>query len=419
MRGAVALWLLAVHCAFGASGPNLAEYASRRQSLRRSMTDGALVLYAISIPEAEDLRTPFRQEPNFFYLSGWNEPGAILLLLPDSAPEPREILFLPERRPARERYTGPKAGPSDNNIAERTGFTQVESTKSFESRLAAAFHQPWKVYTLPGQPASERLKTLLPKNEIQNANRLLGPLRARKSPAEIALIQRAVDASVAAHRAAWRRITPGIEEYQVAAAMTAALMDLGCERHAYAPIVASGPNSNVLHYSANTRQLAVGDVVLMDAGAECAGYAADITRTLPVAKDFTPRQREIYDIVLASERAAITAVKPGVTFRDLQKAASEYLNAHGKDAKGQPLGKYLIHGVSHHVGLEVHDPPPGAAPLEAGMVITVEPGLYLPDEGFGVRIEDTVLVTATGARVMSAALPADWNAIRKARKRKP
>lgn len=419
MRGAVAFVLLAVQAGLAAPAPALDEYAARRQALRRSLTGGALVLYATTMREAEDLRAPFRQEPNFFYLTGWNEPGAILLLLPDSAAEPREILFLPERRPALERYTGPKAGPSDNNIAERTGFTTVQPTKSFEGRLAAAFRPEWKVYTLSDQPASERLKALLPGSEMANAGTLLGPLRARKSPAEISLIQRAVDASIAAHRAAWRRISPGIAEYQVAAVMTEALMDRGCERHAYAPIIGSGPNSNVLHYSANTRRMASGDVVLMDAGAECAGYTADITRTLPVDRDFTPRQREIYNIVLGSQRAAIGAVKPGATFKDLQKAAVGYLNAHGKDAAGQPLGKYLIHGVSHHVGLEVHDPPAGAAPLEVGMVITVEPGLYLPGEGFGVRIEDTVLVTATGARVMSAALPADWNAIRKARKRKP
>lgn len=402
----------AAACAAAAPGVPLEEHAARRAALGKSLTDGAVVLFGVTAREADEFREAFHQEPNFRYLTGWNEPGAILLLLPASAPEPREILFLPDHMAMMERFTGPRAAATDNNIRERTGFTQVEPTKSFEGRLAGAFREPWKVYTIPGQPASERLKTLLPKNEMRSVLPLLAPLRARKSAAEIALIQRAVDTSVAMHRAAWNRTGPGVGEYQVAAAMTAAMMDEGCERHAYAPVVGSGPNSNVLHYSANTRKMDAGEVVLMDVGAECAGYAADITRTIPAGKDFTKRQREVYDVVLGAQRAAIAAVKPGATMRDMQKAAVDYLNEHGK------LGKYLTHGVTHHVGLDVHDPQPRGAALEAGMVITAEPGVYLPEEGFGIRIEDTVMVTETGARVLSAALPSDWDAIRKLRKRK-
>lgn len=409
MRRALALVLCAA--AAGAAPPVVteAEYAQRRQTLAGSLTDGAAVLFGVTEDQAEDFREPFHQEPNFFYLTGWMEPGAILLVLPESAPEPREILFLPSHSPMRERYTGPRAAASDNNISARSGFKHVEPTKSFEGRLAGVFRESWKVYTIPGQPSSERLKSLLPRNETHSLLPLLAPLRARKSAAEIALIQRSVDASIAAHRAAWNRLGAGVAEYQVAAAMTAALMDAGCGRNAYAPVIGSGPNSIVLHYSANTRRMEEGDVVLMDAGAECAGYAADITRTLPAGKEFTPRQRQVYDAVLGAQRAAIAAAKPGASMRDMQKAALDYLNAHGG------LGKHLIHGVSHHVGLEVHDPQPPGGALEPGMVITAEPGVYLPDEGFGIRIEDTLLITETGARVMSAALPSDWDTIRRQR----
>ena len=150
----------------------------------------------------------------------------------------------------------------------------------------------------------------------------------------------------------------------------------------------------------------------MDVGAECAGYAADITRTIPVSGKFTPRQREIYEIVLGAQKAAIAAVKPGMMLgktapNSLYKIAYDYINSHGEDLHGDPLGKYFTHGLGHHVGLDVHDASDPAAPLEAGMVITIEPGIYIPEENLGIRIEDMVLVTEHGGKVMSSALPRD------------
>jgi Xaa-Pro aminopeptidase len=192
----------------------------------------------------------------------------------------------------------------------------------------------------------------------------------------------------------------------------------GCERSAYAPIVGSGPNALVLHYSRNGRRMDLGDLLLMDVGAECAGYTADVTRTIPIGGKFTARQREIYEIVLGAQKAAIAAIKPGMSFAknqpgSLYRIAYDYINTHGKDTRGQPLGQYFLHGLSHHVGLEVHDAWDPEQPLEAGMVITVEPGIYIADEGIGVRIEDTVLVTKDGARVMSEALPREVAEIEK------
>jgi Xaa-Pro aminopeptidase len=185
---------------------------------------------------------------------------------------------------------------------------------------------------------------------------------------------------------------------------------LGCERSAYAPIIGSGPNSILLHYAANRRKIEAGDVVVIDAGGEYQGYASDVTRTIPAGGKFTARQREIYGIVLAAQKAAIAAVKPGMKLRgddasSLLKIAMNYINTHGKDLHGQPLGQYFIHGLGHYVGLEVHDPGSFDAPLEAGMVITIEPGIYIPEENLGVRIEDTVLVTPSGGEVLSSALP--------------
>jgi len=143
------------------------------------------------------------------------------------------------------------------------------------------------------------------------------------------------------------------------------------------------------------------------------GYAADVTRTLPADGKFTPRQREIYEIVLGAQNAALAAMKPGVTFGELQKIATDYINAHGKDKEGRTLGRYFIHGLGHHIGLNVHDPSGPYRPLEAGMVITDEPGIYIPEENLGVRIEDDVLITPTGAKLLTARLPRSPDEIEK------
>jgi Xaa-Pro aminopeptidase len=241
----------------------------------------------------------------------------------------------------------------------------------------------------------------------------------KKSPQEIALIERATNISIEAHRAAWKRAAPGLYEYQIAATMTGVFVENGCERPAYSPIVGSGPNSVFLHYTRNKRRMDSGEILLMDVAAECSAYASDITRTIPVDAKFSKRQREIYEIVLGAQRAAIAAIKPGMTIAktgpdSLYKIAYDYINSHGKDLHGEPLGKYFTHGLSHHVGLEVHDASDTNAPLEAGMVITVEPGVYIPEERLGVRIEDVVLVTESGAKVLSAALPKEPEEIERA-----
>ena len=175
----------------------------------------------------------------------------------------------------------------------------------------------------------------------------------------------------------------------------------GCERHAYAPIVGAGPNAATLALFEKPPHDGPRRAVLMDVGPECSMYATDITRTVPVNGKFTPRQREIYEIVLGAQKAAIAAIKPGVMFgtrftkSGLHKIAADYIDSHGKDKHGASLGKYFTHSMGHHVGLDVHDPPM-PLPLAAGMIITIEPGIYIPEKKIGVRIEDMVLVTETG-----------------------
>jgi Xaa-Pro aminopeptidase len=241
---------------------------------------------------------------------------------------------------------------------------------------------------------------------------LIASLRTFKDEREIALVRKATDASMAAHRAALRAIQPGVTELAISALMQYEWGKRGCERPAYAPIVGSGLYSTVLHYSDNSQTMRAGDVVVIDAAGEYSMYASDITRTMPVSGKFTARQREIYDIVLGAQQAAIAAFQSGKSTlrrdgdQSLYKVAYDYINSHGKDLHGEPLGKYFIHGLSHYVGLNVHDAGDYAVPLGPGAVFTIEPGIYIPEEKLGVRIEDILYVSKDGKLInLTADLP--------------
>jgi Xaa-Pro aminopeptidase len=241
---------------------------------------------------------------------------------------------------------------------------------------------------------------------------LLGSLRTVKDAGEVELIRKATDASVAAQLAAIKAIKPGMTERDISALLQYEWGKRGCERPAYAPIVGSGINSTVLHYSDDSGTIQNGDLVLMDAAGEYSLYASDITRTVPASGKFTARQREIYEIVLGAQKAAIAAFQSGVSHlqrnqpNSLQDVAMNYINTHGKDLHGQPLGKYFFHGLGHYVGLNVHDPGDYSVPLGPGMVFTIEPGIYIPEEKIGVRIEDMFYVDNSGKLIrLTESLP--------------
>jgi Xaa-Pro aminopeptidase len=285
----------------------------------------------------------------------------------------------------------------------------VMPKSAIESAFLKVLETSSRIYTIPGDPRGQKLRMLAVFHDEADAVQAIAPLRMVKSPAEIELIAKATDATVAAHLAGWKKTRPGVWEYQVAAAMTGVYFERGCERNAYAPIVGSGPNSVILHYAANHRRIDAGETVVADVGAECSDYATDVTRTIPAGGKFTARQKELYEVVLGGQKAAIAAIKPGMRLRgdgpSLHQIAYDYINSHGHDLHGQPLGRYFVHGLGHYVGLDVHDPGDPTAPLKAGTIITIEPGIYIPEENIGIRIEDIVLVTADGAKVLSAALP--------------
>ena len=400
-----------------------AEYQARRAKLRTTL-DAPLVIFGYTGDEDVSEVAVFYQEPYFYYLTGHDEPGAALVLLP-AAPNakpangPQEILYLPARDPNEEKWEGPKLGPTDPGIAETTGFESVEPFDNLKADLAKLAATYSNFYTLVAPPdedgyphftkMNQWLRDALPHSMLRDITPTLDSMRQVKSPGELALMQKAIDLSVDAHLDAMREMRPGLFEYQIAARMKEIHEWGGCEREAYSPIVGAGFNSTVLHYATLDNEIKDGDLVVIDVGGEYGGYAADITRTLPANGKFTPRQREIYDIVLGAQNAAIDAIKPGVQLYgpggSLQQIAADYINSHGRDKEGRTLGRYFVHGVSHHLGLDVHDPGDRARPLEPGMVVTVEPGIYIPEENLGVRIEDDILVTKDGHQILTARLP--------------
>jgi len=393
-----------------------ADYHARRTALAAKMEGGALILFAPTEAEGPNNLYGFRQEDNFYYLTGWVEPGAALLI--NSNPY-AEILFLPQHNLTQEKWTGPKLGPEDPDAAQATGFDKVESLDKMHDELLKILPQPRAmVYSDLGAngqstPSTGPVEWLRRGNSFPNyvsfrdAKPLIARLRMTKDAGELQLITHASEASEAAHRAALKAIHPGVTEREISALMQYEFGKRGCERPAYAPIVGSGYYSTVLHYSADSKTMQDGDVVVMDVAGEYSMYASDITRTAPVNGKFTGRQREIYNIVLGAQEAAIHAFEAGksklVTGNDpnsLYKAAIDYMNSHGKDLHGQPLGKYFIHGLGHHVGLNVHDASDGSAPLDKNMVFTIEPGIYIPEEKLGVRIEDVFTVGQDGKLIM-------------------
>jgi len=369
----VPVWLCLIvfaTLAFGIEKEPLQEYRARRERLAQRIKGNVLVLRAS--PEQELVE--YQQEKNFYYLTGFDEPNAILLLDASSEP-PQEFLFLPERKPAQERWTGPKLGPG-SDAEKATGFAKVLATSQFDAVL---------------KTASDRAKSVYGLADVEKD---IAYLRQVKSPTEIALLEKAIQITMKAQQAAAKTLAPGVMEYQVEAALEYEFRSNGAERPGFPSIVGSGPYSTILHYEKNERRIQAGDVVVVDIGAEYSGYSADVTRTYPSSGKFSTRQRELYQIVLDAQKAAIAKVKPGVKISDLHQAAMGYIRAKGYE-------KFFIHGTSHHIGLEVHDVGETSRPLEPNMVITVEPGIYIPEEEIGIRIEDDVLVTPTGYRVLS------------------
>ena len=402
------------------------DYHARRVHLAEKLKGGISILFAASQPRSEFL--DYRQDSDFFYLTGWNQPSAALLIQSPKAAEDkiparpyREVLFLPARNLRNEQYTGVKLDAATPNAAALAHVDEVRPMTELSSILSQlAAEDPTvlgRIMSQPDSPAAQALLTWVSitlggdgggRAQLADASRPIGELRAIKDPVEVELLSKAAKASAIAQQSLRKVVDAGTTERAVAGVFDESIMKQGCARPSYPPIIGSGANSTVLHYEADTGTMQAGDVVVIDAAAECNMYASDITRTLPVSGKFSARQQEIYNIVRGAQQAAIDAFVAGTSHLNdprhkyadsLDTIAFNYMNAHGKDLHGEPLGKYFIHGIGHSVGIDVHDPYDYSKPIQKGMVFTIEPGIYIPEEKIGVRIEDTFYVTPEGKLV--------------------
>ena len=389
-----------------------AAVAARRRALAARIGRGVVL-----VPSAHERQlerdyvqdNDFRQNNTFFYLTELETQDAWLLIVAPGGDDRETVLFLPPRNPAQERWTGLRLGP-DSVAARASGIPRVLSTDSLDrvlrsarARAAGPLYLPLDVSTRE-EPRIADLT--FDGGDVRSLRPIVDSLRLVKDADEVSRLRKAIDITTLGHIAAMRAARPGMWEYEIEAALEAVFRRNGADRVGYPSIVGSGPNSTTLHYDVNRRRTRDGDLVLVDAGAEWGQYTADVTRTFPVNGKFTPRQKAIYDLVLATELAAYDSTRPGVTIAQLNRIARDYMGAHSGSLCGdQTCDVYFIHGLSHWLGMDVHDVGDYSTPFRPGMVLTIEPGIYLPQESLGVRIEDDVLVTPGGAEWLSGKAP--------------
>jgi Xaa-Pro aminopeptidase len=422
--------------------PDADVFRARRERLLATMPEGVLVLPAApELYKSRDTDVRYRPDSDLFYLSGFPEPEAVLVLTPFDA-EQRFTLFVRPRDPEREVWNGFRYGV--DGARERFGADAVYPIGELDERLAGLVEPAERILYPLGASAAfdrrilalvERFRRTRPRSGkgpwvVEDPGVRLGEMRLIKDDHEIAAMKKAAEVSAAGHRAAMAAARPGVGEWAVEAALEGAFRSAGARGPAFPSIVGSGPNATTLHYVSNDRMLESGDLVLVDAGAEWGMYCGDITRTFPASGRFSEPQRVLYEVVLAAEEAAIAAIGPGAPFSAVHDAAVRVLVA-GMVENGLLAGevdeliesgayrRFYMHQTSHWLGLDVHDVGPysvngESVTLRPGMVLTVEPGIYISADaedvperfrGIGIRIEDDVLVTDAGHEVLTRAVP--------------
>jgi len=454
-------------------------FTQRRAAVMKKMGEqGMMILFS---PPAKkfsgDVLYKFRQENNLYYLTGIKQEGTVLVLMPPAVTR-KENLFVLDRNPAREVWTGHRL--TREEALQTSGITNIYSRSEFDDFIDTLLYgQPYGVnrylnsdeyarfFThmkmgdvpvfllledhpgLRGQLTPEfefanRLRERFPVVNIRDATDIFSSLRLVKEPQEIENVKRAVDITSEGLLDAIRKVEPGMYEYEIQATIDSHYTRNGTEA-AFPSIIGSGSNSTTLHYEDNDRKMNAGDLLLMDVGAEYGYYAADITRTVPVNGKFSPAQADIYQIVLSAQEEAIKAIKPGATIQDVHRRAAEVIKQGLLrlgliiDPASDQYRSYFMHGTSHWLGLDVHDVGDRGTPFQPGMILTVEPGIYLREnlldelaqdgknaqwiekirpafqkyKGIGIRIEDDFLVTAEGSQHLSHRIPRQMREIEK------
>jgi Xaa-Pro aminopeptidase len=430
------------------------SFASRRAAFFDAMAAASPSAIAV-LPAApvfvrnNDVEHEYRQDSDFFYLTGFDEPESVVLL---DARERKTVLFVRPRDPDREVWDGPRAGV--DGAKERYGADEAFVVSEIDEKLPAALQNHRRVYYRFGRtrPFDDRFIAALDKvrsrqrtgpaapMEFVDPADLLHEMRLRKSPVEIEMMKAAAGITREAHELVMSRARPGMYEYEIEGLVLDTFRRRGSERPAYGSIVGSGPNACVLHHRKNDRRIGLGELLLIDAGCEYGYYASDVTRTFPVGRDFSREQQAIYELVLEAQLESIAASRPGVALDDVHKKSVDVITR-GLVRLGLLAGepdklieeltykRFFMHRTSHWLGMDVHDVGAyfvdGASRrLEPGMVLTVEPGIYIgprdetvPPEwrGIGVRIEDDVLVQDSGPEVLTAGIPKTVDELRKAR----
>jgi len=385
----------------------VSEYQARRKKINAKLKDSVGLVFAGA--GAPPLRGEWFPDMNFRYLTGISdEPGAIILFDPSNPnPKRKMILFLQPVNPEMDVWDGYRDHISQE-LRDRYGFDTVMRTLSLPRFLTEAARRtkklsclhPTAAYTQPLTPDLEmfqKVASRMPGCTIEDRSDEIINLRLVKSNAEVKQIQSAIKATHNGLSKLMAKLKPGVGERELHNALVGGFAEAGSIRNAFDPIVGSGHNATVLHYKENTGVCNDGDLVVVDSGAEINGYASDITRTFPVSGKYTKEQAKLYNLVLKAQQAAIKAIKPGATMAQVDEASRKVIRDAG-------YGDQYLHGVGHHLGLETHDPSPEVK-LKAGMVVTIEPGIYLQDESIGIRIEDDILVTDKGYSNLSSMIP--------------
>ncbi len=411
-------------------------FTDRRHDILKAISSDSLAVFYSNdeMPRTGDQVFPFRQNSALFALTGINQPGTILVLFPGSKKKTeREMIFILPTDPHHTIWNGERL--TSKGAKKISGIDTVKSTDEWDRIMTPLFHRFQSIYlNVPEIPSTSevlnqnermagKLRSVFPFHTYHSIQPFLSRIFMKKHEAEIVLLKKAIHVTSLAFDHVLRGVKSGMKEYEIEALITYILTAHGC-RHAFQPIVASGAAACILHYIENNRRIGKADLILLDFGAEYACMNADMSRTIPASGRFTKEQKKYYTAVSRVLQETTKLMQPGITLAELQKEAGKLIESElitvgliskqevrRQDLKSPLWKKYFMHGISHHLGYDVHDLSDRSAPLKSGMVLTCEPGLYIPEKKLGIRLENDILISKKGPVNLMAEIPIEIDAI--------